>query len=231
MGAPRITVVVMAWDEVRSLEGVVSELLSELQRTGASHELLIVDDGSTDGTARLADELSEAHGAVRVHHHPENLGLGGVYRSGFAEARGELLTFFPADGQFPPEIIGNFLPLLGRFDMVLGYLPQRDDSVVAKGLSFAERVLYRVLFGGFPRFQGITMFRRELLDAFPLVSDGRGWAVLMELILRTRDGGYRIHSEPTGWRPRAHGTSKVNNARTILANLEQLATLSRKIRG
>lgn len=223
----KLTVVVMAYDEVRSLEGVVDELLAEV--AGVTHEVLIVDDGSADGTGELADTLAETHDTVRVVHHAPNAGLGGVYRTGFAEARGELLTFFPADGQFPADIIGRFLPLAAQNDLVLGYLPQRADSAVAKVLSGVERVLYRVLFGGFPKFQGILMVRTDVLRELELVSAGRGWAVVMELILRIDRAGKRVHSEPTGWRPRAHGTSKVNNVRTILANLRQLAELSRKL--
>ncbi len=229
MSKPRLTVVVMTYDEVHSLESVVDEIRAEVERAGVTHEVLVVDDGSTDGSGPLADELAQRHEAVRVVHHDPNQGLGGVYRTGFAEARGELLTFFPADAQFPAEIIGQFLPLAGAHDMVLGYLPQRADSVVAKGLSAVERVLYRVLFGGFPRFQGILMFRTAILRDVTLVSAGRGWAVVMELILRADRAGYRLHSAPTGWRPREHGTSKVNNVRTILANVRQLAQLSRRL--
>ncbi len=224
---PRLTVVVMAYDEVQSLESVVDELLGELE--SLPHEVVVVDDGSRDGTGALADELAEKHETVRVVHHDPNAGLGGVYRTGFSEARGEYLTFFPADGQFPAEIIGQFLPLMQTHDLVLGYLPQRSDSVVAKLLSGVERVLYRLLFGGFPKFQGVLMVRTQVLREVELVSAGRGWAVVMELILRIDRAGHRVCSEPTGWRPRAHGTSKVNNVRTILANLRQLGTLSRQL--
>jgi len=225
----RLTVVVMAYDEVCSLEGVVDEIRAEADATGVDYEILIIDAGSGDGTGALADALADRWPRVRAHHHEPNQGLGGVYRTGFAEARGELLTYFPADAQFPAGIIGTFLPLMDAHDMVLGYLPQRDDALTAKLLSGAERVLYRVLFGGFPRFQGIMMLRTALLRELSLVSDGRGWAVVMELILRADRGGYRLRSEPTGWRPRAHGYSKVNNVRTIAANLAQLAALSRKL--
>ena len=229
MSQPRLTVVVMAYDEVHSLEAVVDEIRAEVERAGVAVEVLVVDDGSTDGTGALADEIARRHEAVRVVHHDPNEGLGGVYRTGLREARGALLTFFPADAQFPAEIIGQFLPLTEAHDMVLGYLPQRDDSLVAKGLSGVERVLYRVLFGGFPRFQGVLMFRTAILRDLTLVSAGRGWAIVMELILRADRAGYRLHSAPTGWRPRAHGRSKVNNVRTILANVKQLAELSRKL--
>jgi glycosyltransferase involved in cell wall biosynthesis len=224
-----LSVVVLAFNEVDNLRQALAELLAELARLGRRWELIIVDDGSSDGTSALADRLAEEQPGVRVVHHPSNLGLGGGYRTGFREARGEWLTFFPADAQFPASIIGLFWPHTPRADMVLGYLPKRDGDLVGRTLSLAERALYRLLFRSFPRFQGIMLFRRKLLDEIPLVSEGRGWAVVMELILRASRGPYRLVSVPTELRPRLSGQSKVNNVRGIVANLKQLWTLSRKL--
>jgi hypothetical protein len=94
-------------------------------------------------------------------------------------------------------------------------------------LSALEKALYGVLFGRLPRFQGILMFRRSLLDEFKLVSSGRGWAVLMELIIRTKRAGKRIKCAPTSMRQRSSGASKVNNLPTIFANLGQVISLRR----
>ena len=226
---PELSVVVLAFNEVDNLRQALDELLAELARLGRPWELIIVDDGSSDGTSALADRLADERWGVRVVHHPSNLGLGGGYRTGFREARGEWLTFFPADAQFPASIIGLFWAHTPRADMVLGYLPKRDGDLVGKTLSLAERVLYRLLFRSFPRFQGIMLFRRKLLDEIPLGSEGRGWAVVMELILRASRGPYRLVSVPTELRPRLSGQSKVNNVRGIVANLKQLWTLSRKL--
>lgn len=223
---PRLSVVVLAYDEERNLEAAVAELVGELRRLDATWELVIIDDGSRDGTGALADRLAAGEPGMRVVHHERNLGLGGGYRTGFAEARGEYLTFFPADGQFPATILGDFLPCMEEADLVLGYLPDRPGSV-GRALSAAERLAYRAVVGRMPRFQGIFMIRRALLDELPLRSQGRGWAVVMELILRADRAGYRLVSLPTQVRPRMSGQSKVNNVRTIAANLRQLLALRR----
>lgn len=223
--APRISVVIMAWNEAASVEAVAHELRAELVRLGESFELLLIDDGSSDGTGRIADELAATLPGLRVHHHEVNRGLGGVYRTAFAEVRGELVTFFPADGQFPASILADYLPAMVDTDMILGVLPDREDGPLAKLLSFGERALLRVLFGHFPRFQGILMFRTRLLRDTALVSQGRGWTVLMELILRQVRAGARIKNLPITMRPRASGTSKVNNLRSIVSNLRQVLAL------
>jgi glycosyltransferase involved in cell wall biosynthesis len=225
---PQLSVVVLAFNEEKNLEPAVAELLAELRTLGHSWELLIVDDGSSDGTGQLAEALAAREPALRVVHHPQNLGLGGGYRTGFREARGAWLTFFPADAQFPATIIGQFVAASGNADMVLGYLPARPD-LVGKALSFAERVLYRVLFRRLPRFQGIMLFRRQLLAEIPLSSEGRGWAIVMELIIRASRGPYRLVSLPTAVRPRLSGESKVNNLRSVVANLRQLWQLSNRL--
>jgi glycosyltransferase involved in cell wall biosynthesis len=233
MSAPEndlaLSVVVLAYNEVDNLPQAVSELLDELARRADDWELIIVDDGSSDGTGELAERLAEGRARVRVVHHGKNLGLGGGYRTGFREARGTWLTFFPADGQFPAEIISAFYKHTPNVDMILGFLPNRDVDAVGKALSLIERVLYKLMFQSFPRFQGIMMFRRAMLAQIPLVSEGRGWAVVMELILRASRGHYRLLSVPTEVRPRLSGSSKVSNVKNIVANLKQLWVLSRKL--
>ena len=224
-----ISVLVMAYNEAGNLEPVVRELVDELGRLGQPWELAIIDDGSTDGTASLADTLSTDIPGVRVLHHETNQGLGGVYRTGFAEASGRYVTFFPADGEFPAAIIGQFLPLMDNADMVLGYLNEPDISLLSRILAWGERLLYRLLFGSLPRFQGVLMFRRALLDTVQLTSPGRAWTVLMELILRTYRGGYRMLSVPTELRPRMSGESKVNNVRTVVDSFRQLFILRRTL--
>ncbi len=220
-----ISVIIMAYNEVANLETVVREIEAVLKKLRTTYEILIIDDGSTDGTSELVDRLQSELPAIKVVRHSQNLGLGGVYRTGFAQARGQWVTFFPADGQFPATIIQQFFAYTSEVDMVLGYLPQRKRSWVAEFLSWMERQLYRLILGPFPKFQGIVMFRRDLLDQFQLQSTGRGWAVLMEFILRVVRAGYRVKSVPTEVRPRLSGKSKVNNWRTMWANFRQVVNL------
>jgi glycosyltransferase involved in cell wall biosynthesis len=226
---PRVSAVIMAFNEVESLESVVTEIGDALRRLVSSYEMLIVDDGSTDGTSALADRLAADCSSVRAVHHAVNEGLGAVYRTGFALATGEYVTFFPADGQFPATALEALLRPIDDHDLVLGYVTPESRDLLGRALSGLERAFYFVLFGPIPRFQGVLMFRRELLGHVSLVSVGRGWAVLMELILRAAKGGARLASVPTDLRPRRSGRSKVNNLRTIRANLRQLFALRARL--
>jgi len=225
-----VTIAVMAFNEAESLEGVVTEILTTLSSVSRPFDVLIVDDGSTDGMGELAEKLASDHPQVSVCRHETNKGLGEVYRSAFQQAKGDWLTFLPGDGQIPAESLYSFLEEMNGADMVLGYIPNRPVPPWVKLLSWGERFLYRLLFGGFPRFQGAFMFRRSILDEITLISTGRGWTIVMELILRTYRGDYRISHAPTLLRPRSHGDSKVNNLSNIWSNLKQAFLLWKSIR-
>jgi glycosyltransferase involved in cell wall biosynthesis len=220
-----LTVVVMTFNEAATLGTTIDEIRAEAVRLGRPWEILIVDDGSTDGSGAAADALAGADPHLRVIHHPVNRGLGGVYRTGFEQAAARYVTFFPADGQFPAAIIGEFRAAVEGVDMVLGLLPPRRDSRLGHLLSTSEKALYRIVVGPMPPFQGILLFRRTLLQGMRLRSEGRGWGILMEFLLRSARGGARYVNRQTTLRARTAGRSKVNNLRTILANVRQMLTL------
>jgi glycosyltransferase involved in cell wall biosynthesis len=222
-----LSVVVLAFNEAENVEAVVHEIHSVLQAIGRNHEVVIVDDGSTDDTGAIADRIARQNPAIRVVHHATNKGLGEAYRTGFASAQGDLITCFAADGEIPATAIKEFTLLMDQADMVLGYLPRRKSSLLAKSLSKAERLLFWLLFGSFPKFQGVFMFKRTLLSQVELRSRGRGWTIVMELIIRASRAGFRIVSAPTEMRPRMSGKSKVKNLPTILDSLRQVFALRR----
>lgn len=218
---PDVSIIIMAYNEGRSIRGVLDELDREMAQAGCSYETIVVNDGSSDSTEREALEYAKSRPWVQVVSHQSNRGIGEVYRTGFGAAEGTLVSFLPADGQFPARIIRDFVPLMQTHDLVLGYLPNQRRSAVAELLSAIERLLYTLLFGRMPQFQGILMFKRRALETLGVTLGGRGWQVLMELIIRAQRAGYRIVSVPNELRPRTSGVSKVTNLRHVWANLWQ----------
>ena len=226
---PSICVVITAFNEEPSLAEVVHEIGGELAKLGHACEMLIVNDGSSDSTGAIADNLALADGRIRVIHHPKNMGIGPVFLSGFEHCGMDLITYFPADGQFPATIIPQFMRhfVANETDMVLGYIEnyEKSRSWLARFLSWGERVLVFVMFGNFPKFQGIMMFRHKMLETINITSKGRGWIVQMEVIIRFHRAGCRIIREATLLRPRMSGTSKATNIRSVYSNLRQLFAL------
>jgi len=105
----RVTVAIPAYDEITSLAAVVAEAQAELAAIGLARdgEVLIVDDGSTDGTSALADDLARSSPNVRVVHHRPNRGFSGAMRTCFRESRGDWIFLAPADGQSTPSGTGR----------------------------------------------------------------------------------------------------------------------------
>jgi len=221
---PDLSVLVMCYNEAGTLKAFVRELVLVLDQLSLLYEIVVINDGSTDETGALANELAAATPNVRVVHHQENEGLGGVSRTGFRTVRGRIAPFFPADGQFPASILAEFVPLMHDYDLVLGYVTT-PRPFVASALSRLERLLYRALFGRQHAFQGVMMFRRDLLQRIQLRVGGRGWGVLMEFVIKCSRLPVRAISVPTPLRPRANGKSKVVNVQSIGANLAEALRL------
>lgn len=213
----------MAYNEEIGLPITVAETHQVLQ--DIDYEILIVDDGSSDGTAATARALVEANPRVRVITHSPNKGLGGVYRTGLTHGAGEWITFLPADGELPPHNLLRFLEAREGHQLLLGVIPNRDVAWTALLLTRLEKMLYGLLFGYLPPFQGLFMIHRQALEQTELRSTGRGWAVLMELFLKTVRAGRPWRNVETVIRGRLGGESKVRNLRTIVANLVEVLRL------
>ncbi|MBI9078070.1 MAG: glycosyltransferase family 2 protein [Desulfatibacillum sp.] len=110
-----VSVVMPAYGEAHAIKGIIDRVRNVLDGLGLSFEIIVVDDGSPDQTAREA----LAAGA-RVCAHPYNMGNGAAVKTGIRHARGENIVLMDADGQHPPEDIPRLLEKLGPYDLVVG---------------------------------------------------------------------------------------------------------------
>jgi dolichol-phosphate mannosyltransferase len=226
----RISVCVACYDEAATLERAVAEALEALAALGGDgHEVLIIDDGSTDGSGAIADRLAASHDGIRVAHHARNLGLGGFYRTALREARGDALYFMAADLQpIPGEYFPRFVPLLDRHDVVVGFDLRREAPPLSRLLSWGEGVLFGFLFPGVPKIGGPLMIKRSVVEAFDLQlarDDDRSWIVLWELVVRAKRAGFRFARVPVRRRPREVGSTRGSTIRTAAIMLRRLHSL------
>ena len=167
-----------AHNEEANLEGLVGEALDTLPELARVFEIIIVDDGSRDGTPAIADRLAEAHpDIVRAVHHPTNRGYGAALRSGFRAARFDLVAFTDGDRQFRVVDLGRLLGRLGgpdRPDAVVGYRIRRADPLVRTLYARAYRLANRIFFG--LRVSDVDcackVFRRTALGGLRVESGG-----------------------------------------------------------
>ncbi|HOJ41042.1 MAG TPA: glycosyltransferase family 2 protein, partial [bacterium] len=142
-----ISVVLPAYNEEDNVEQAVTTALSVLEGLFSDYEVVIVDDGSTDRTGEKADRLARLQaGRVRVYHHRVNRGYGAALRTGLFNASGKLVFYTDADNQFDLRELADFLPLIKRYDIVVGYRQQRRDALIRLFLSRGYNLLIRYLF-------------------------------------------------------------------------------------
>ena len=229
----RVTVAVFAYDEVGNLVHVVDDARAGLAAVGASRdgEVLVVDDGSTDGTSELADALSAAFANVRVVHHRRNRGFSGAMTTCLREARGDWIFLGPADGQSKMSDLPRFLERSAHADVVVGVRESRPDHVGRRLMSRVFHGLARGLLAIPVReFSSLFLFRRSLIDTMPIRSRPRGATILPEVISRAHLRGATIATVPVAQYPRRSGRAKGGQLSVAILTFLELLRIAALVR-
>ena len=216
-GACRVVMVVPTYNEVENLGGVVARLRAARPEV----DVLVVDDGSPDGTGRLADELAAADPQVQVLHRSAKEGLGAAYLHGFrvALAQGyDVVGEMDADGSHQPEQLHLLLAALAEADLVIGSRWVPGGSIVnwSRGrelLSRGGNLYTRLLLGIRVRdaTAGYRLFRRTTLERIDLARiESSGYVFQADLAFRTLRAGLRVTEVPIEFVERERGESKMS---------------------
>jgi len=126
--APYLSLVIPAYNEQENIPTLLARVEGALKQLGRPFEVIVVDDGSTDQTAKLLDEGMRQHAWLRVLRMEKNAGQSAAFEAGFAAARGQVIATIDADLQNDPEEIPRLLPMLDGYDMVTGWRKERADT-------------------------------------------------------------------------------------------------------
>jgi glycosyltransferase involved in cell wall biosynthesis len=199
-----------AHNEEANLEGLVDEALQTLPSLADTFEIVIVDDGSRDRTAQIADDLTAAHpGIVRAVHHPTNRGYGAALRSGFGAARFDHVAFTDGDRQFRVADLRGLIARLAaadRPDVVVGYRIKRADPLVRTLYARAYRLANRIFFGLRVRDVDCAckLFRREALEGIAVESGGAFFSA--EVLIKLQVAGRSVAEVGVPHHPRTAGS-------------------------
>ena len=220
-----ISAVLPAFNEAPNLAGVVSELTAVLAEAAPRFEIIVVDDGSRDGTSELADRLAKDDPRLRVIHHPRNLGYGSALRSGFGAAQYDWIFFMDSDGQFLPSEIKDLIRLSREHVFVAGYRARRQDPWPRRFYSALFSALVRALFGVKARDVNCAfkLFQRRLIAGVELISPGA--LINAELLAAAKDQGVNPLETPVTHRPRLSGRQTGGSLKVILRALTELVRL------
>lgn len=230
------SVIVLAFNEAENLGPVLKELIAWSDQHAADLEVIVVDDGSSDGSADVAREVLGKRGHVL--RHPSNLGMGAGIKTGSRAATREWLTFMPADGQIPPSGLGELMKATSDdVDLVLSCYRDRDDGLARKILSAGVRGLITVVHGVRLVSEGPYMIRRRLFDPAQLKADT--FFLNFEVPIRALAAGLRVRHVYMDCRPRRAGESKTAHPgrafrvgqELVALRLQRLAEAFRRVRG
>ena len=212
-------VIIPTFNERENLDWIVGRTLA----SGASVDVLVVDDGSPDGTGALADTWAAREPRVHVMHRTEKAGLGAAYLAGFAwglERGYDAIVEMDADGSHHPEDLPRMLGLLADDDLVLGsrWVPGGEvenwplrRELLSRGGSWYTRGALGIRVadttGGFRAFRASAL-RRIDLDAV----ESRGYCFQVDLLWRALQAGLRVVETPITFTERVHGASKMSGS-------------------
>jgi glycosyltransferase involved in cell wall biosynthesis len=202
-GKVDVSVLVPAKDEVDNLTEFVNQCQTALEGAPFSGELVIVDDGSADGTGPLLESLAQQHDFLRVVTHRSQRGIADALKSAGDVARGRIFVFYPADLQFLPAEIPQLVEPVraGEADIITGTKQGNYDKAFVSGI---YNRLCRWLFGvRVTDLNAVKAYRREVMDVVPSRPD---WHRFMVVVAAA--DGFRVQERPVTLHPRRSGTSK-----------------------
>jgi glycosyltransferase involved in cell wall biosynthesis len=230
LSGPRLSLVFPVLDEERNITPLIETVLQTCVRLAPDFEVIVVDDGSRDGSAAVIDQWCTQSPRVRSVRHASNRGYGAALRSGLREARGELVFFSDADLQFELADLEKLLEHSDDFDIVAGYRSPRRDPWPRLVIAWGWGTLVRALFGLPVRDIdcAFKLFHRRVIESMPIASIGA--FVNTEILVRAQAAGWRIRQVPVRHQPRRHGEQSGARPRVIARALLELFTLFRELR-
>jgi glycosyltransferase involved in cell wall biosynthesis len=225
---PTISLVMPMYNEEENIAHAVRVATEALTEFARDHEIIIVDDASTDRSPEIVRRLSTADPRIRVLRHERNQKLGGSLRDGFAAATKELVLYMDADLPFDPREIGRAISAMEvtRADMIAAYRYDRTGEGLRRAVySYVYNGFIGVLFGWPHRDINFSfkLMRRELLDAIELRSEGS--LISAELITKAKNLGFVVQQIGLDYFPRTRGRSTLSSMGVIIKMLRELATL------
>jgi len=208
-----VTIIVPAYNEAEGIGAVLDTIIDCMHDAGVHHELIVVDDGSTDGTGAIVEAKR-----VRILRHKFNKGYGASIKTGIRQSRYPLIAIIDADGTYPVDALPRLLACMSEYDMAVG--ARTGDHVKIQPLRRPAKWFLKKLADYLSGFtipdlnSGLRIFSRELAERFfGIFPDGFSFTTTVTLAALTN--GYRVEFLPINYYKRT-GQSSIKPARDFL---------------
>jgi glycosyltransferase involved in cell wall biosynthesis len=204
----KISVIMPALNEESNIGMAVEDVASVFKRIGCSGEIIIVNDGSADKTEAVSRELMNKYPFIRMICHDRPQGIGASFWEGVAEAKGELVTMFPGDGENDSYEILRYLHLMDQVDIIVPFIYNKQARswqrrLISKIYKAIINISFRLLLN---YMNGTVVYRRSVLQTLTLKN--KGFFYQAELLIGAIRKGYLYAEVPCAIKKRAVGKSK-----------------------
>ena len=223
---PGLSVFFPAYNDSGTIASLVITALHTARRLTPHCEVIIVNDGSADATAEIADELARTYPEVKVVHHSRNRGYGGALRSGFEAATRDLIFYTDGDAQYDPaEMALLWARLDDGVDLVNGYKISRSDPLHRVVIGRIYHHTVKLLFGLKVRDVDcdFRLLRRSIFEKVTL--EKNSGVICLEMMKKIQDAGFRIAEVPVHHYHRAYGRSQFFNFHRLFKTALDVARL------
>jgi glycosyltransferase involved in cell wall biosynthesis len=223
--ATGLSVFFPAYNDSGTIASMVIRTVQTASKLTPDFEIIIVDDGSGDGTADIADELARTYPQVRAVHHPTNRDYGAALQTGFRSATKELIFYTDGDAQYDPTELAELWSKIGGADLVNGYKISRADPLHRIVIGRVYHHIVSALFGLKLRDVDcdFRLMRRSIFERINL--EKSSGIICVEMMKKIQDGGFRIVEVPVHHYHRAFGTSQFFNYRRLFRTGRDLLRL------
>lgn len=218
---PSLSVFFPAYNDAGTIASLVITSVKVAATLTDDYEVIVINDGSKDDTARILDELARIYpDHVRVVHHPKNRGYGGALRTGFATASKDLVFYTDGDAQYDPtEMTLLWQQMRDDVDWVNGWKISRSDPMHRIVIGRLYHHYVKTLFGLKVRDVDcdFRLMRRRIFDVVRLEKDSG--VICLEMMKKFQDAGFRVAEQPVHHYHRAHGQSQFFNFPRVFRTL------------
>ncbi len=225
----QLTVFFPCYNEENNIQRLLQNAVSVIPALVDKYQIIIVNDGSKDGTKEVAESLAKQYKNIEVISHQVNRGYGAALRTGFLASTKSWVFYTDGDNQFDIRELEKLLSMTNDYDIISGYRIDRKDPLIRKLNAAMFNLALFFLFG--LRIKDVDcafkLYRRELFDKIEIVSNGA--LVDAEVLIKAKKLGYSIGQIGVHHYPRTTGKQTGANIRVIFRAMKEILALRLKI--